>query len=359
MNDFLVLMAGKKALARVRDEGLRPDAVSVVAGAAGGPKWLVLFGLDRRMFSRWFAGRSRPLHLIGSSIGSWRFTAASTIDPETAIDLFAGAYIDQHYSSSPTPEEISAESMKIMDRFIDDDQIDHILSHPVFRLNCLSVRCKPSALASDHRLAQAPALGCAALLNAVNRRNLGLFFERTLFHHPADGTRFSGLSDFPTRSVALSRDNLRPAVLASGSIPMVMSGVRDIPGAPAGTYRDGGLIDYHMNMPFGEKDNSIVLFPHYVNRVVPGWFDKPLSWRRPVASYMDNVLMVAPSPAFVKSLPFGKIPDRKDFVAFSGRDAERMAYWRQVVMKSLELADSFFDLVESGRIRSCVTPFEN
>ena len=138
-------------------------------------------------------------------------------------------------------------------------------------------------------------------------------------------------------------------------IPMVMSGVRDIDGAPAGTYRDGGLIDYHMNVPFGYDHDGIVLFPHYVNRVIPGWFDKPLSWRRPVAAYMENTLMVAPSPAFVKSLPMGKNPDRKDFMAFRGRDAERMACWRTVADRSRELADAFFESVESGHIRTDVT----
>lgn len=108
----------------------------------GGPKWLVLYGLDRLLFGPWFAGRSAPLHLIGSSIGSWRFTAASTADPEAAFDRFAEAYISQQYSARPTPEEVTAESLRILDRFVNDDQVDHILSHPVFRLNCLSVRCQ-------------------------------------------------------------------------------------------------------------------------------------------------------------------------------------------------------------------------
>ncbi|ABW67720.1 hypothetical protein [Desulfosudis oleivorans] len=356
MNRPFVLMAGKKALARIRDEGLHPDAVSVVAGAAGGPKWLVLYGLDRLLFGRWFSGRSAPLHLIGSSIGSWRFTAASTVDPEAAFDRFVEAYINQQYSARPSPEEVTTESLRILDRFVDDDQVDHILSHPVFRLNCLSVRCR-GALAGEQKLLQAPAMGLAALFNAAGRRTLRLFFERTLFCHPKGGDRFSGFNDFPTRTVVLRRDNLRQAVLASGSIPMVMSGVKNIAGSPAGTYRDGGLIDYHMNMPLGNHDGRIVLFPHYVNRVIPGWFDKPLAWRRPVAAHMENTLMVAPSPAFIKSLPMGKIPDRKDFMAFRGRDTERMACWRVTADRSRELADAFFESVASGRIRSDVTAF--
>ena len=49
--------------------------VDVVAGAAGGPKWLVLCGLDRAIFTSWIMERTRPVHLLGSSVGAWRFAA--------------------------------------------------------------------------------------------------------------------------------------------------------------------------------------------------------------------------------------------------------------------------------------------
>lgn len=37
---------------------------------------------------------------------------------------------------------------------------------------------------------------------------------------------------------------------------MVM-GVRDPPGAGPGTYRDGGLLDYHLDLPY--EDRGVVL----------------------------------------------------------------------------------------------------
>ena len=40
--------------------------------------------------------------------------------------------------------------------------------------------------------------------------------------------------------------NFRSAILATSAIPMVMSGIQDVPGAPSGMYRDGGLIDVHV-----------------------------------------------------------------------------------------------------------------
>ncbi|MDX2452676.1 MAG: patatin-like phospholipase family protein, partial [Desulfosarcina sp.] len=89
----LVFLAGERALETIRSQGLGPDNVKVVAGAAGGPKWLILGHLDRVLFGSWFQGRRQPLHLLGSSIGSWRFAADSCTDPVAAIDRMEDAYI--------------------------------------------------------------------------------------------------------------------------------------------------------------------------------------------------------------------------------------------------------------------------
>ena len=60
---------------------------------------------------------------------------------------------------------------------------------------------------------------------------------------------------------------------------MVLSGVRDIAGAPPGVYRDGGVIDYHLDLP-AAVDDRLVLYLHFFDWLKPGWFDKSLSWRR-------------------------------------------------------------------------------
>lgn len=70
--------------------------------------------------------------------------------------------------------------------------------------------------------------------------------------------------------------NLKPALQASGSIPYLMNGVQQIPGAPKGVYRDGGPVDYHLDVPFGLDGSGIVLYPHFSQRIIPGWFDKHL-----------------------------------------------------------------------------------
>ena len=64
-------------------------------------------------------------------------------------------------------------------------------------------------------------------------------------------------------------------MFASGSIPLLMRGVVDPAGAPAGVYRDGGLIDYHIDQPLVNADHAapLVLMPHFSDRLVPGWFE--------------------------------------------------------------------------------------
>jgi len=347
--------AGRKALSVIRDKGLAQEDVNVLAGAAGGPKWLVLNHLDRVIFSSWLKGRKAPIYFLGSSIGSWRFAAASQKRPVQAIEKFQDAYIHQSYQSKPTPEKVSRESRKIMDHFIDDTAIDEILSHPFFRLNFMAVRCR-HILSSDKRAFLFPGLVAAFLFNLIGRGTLKFFFDRALFYHPADKPPFLDMSGFPIQKTLLTKENFKAALLASGSIPLVMSGVKDIPGASPGIYRDGGIVDYHLDIDFLSGNNGLVLFPHYSDWIIPGWFDKKLRYRRPASKNMENVLMISPSKEFVERLPHRKIPDRNDFFLFRGRDRARFSYWLSVVNESKRIGDAFWDAVESGRISQLVKP---
>ena len=87
---------------------------------------------------------------------------------------------------------------------------------------------------------------------------------------------------------------------------------------PDGHYWDGGIIDYHFDFANCAGD-GLVLYPHFSDQVVTGWFDKALSWRRNSQRNsngrpaLDNVVIVAPSQAYIAALPYGKIPDRSDF----------------------------------------------
>ncbi len=355
MAESLSFLAGRRALSIIEEGGLHPDHVRVVAGAAGGPKCLILSHLDSALFSTWFSGRKRPLFLLGSSAGAWRFAAASQRDPLGAIERFRTTYVHQEYSLNPSREEITRKSIDFLNTFLGDTGVEEILSHPWFRLNMMTVRCS-GWTASDMTGVLAMGLILAALFNTVSRQSLRIFFERTLLYDNRDIPPFFDMKGFPLRRIPLTGENFRQALLASGSIPLVMSRVTDIPGARRGSYRDGGVIDYHMDIPFIQNTDDIVLFPHYTDRVIPGWFDKRLPWRKPETLNMDNVLLMHPSEAFVKGLPYGKIPDRGDFTRFKDRRDERIKYWNKAILESRRLGDEFLDAVHSGKIRERIQP---
>lgn len=352
----LSFLAGPKAMQHLRREGMRPEAFKVVAGAAGGPKWLVLSQVDRIIFGEFFKERREPLFLLGSSIGAWRFAAVSQPRPLESISRFEDAYIAQTYHAKPSPAEVSERSYEVLDSFLPATALRAVLQHPSQRLSLLAVRSRWATI-SDRRLSLALGLAGAGLSNMVSPKSLSLFFERTLFSDPRTPPPFAKAAAFRAQGVDLSPKNLRHALMASGSIPLVMSGVSGIDGARPGVYRDGGIIDYHLNIPFlPEEENGLVLFPHFENRLIPGWFDKKLPWRKPHRDRMSSVLVIAPSPEFIARLPFQKIPDRTDFYRFQGRDAERVRYWKKVIAECQRLADELHEVISKGTIADHLSP---
>jgi len=340
----------------IRADGLRTERIGTLAGASGGAKWLALSQLDRVVARRILPGLQGTVHMIGTSIGAWRMACFGQADPLAAIDRFETAYLEQTYSERPDREEISRRTADILDTVLGDRGADEILSHPVLRTHVMTVRSRGLA-ASERPATLMAGLAAAAGLNAMSRRTLGLMFDRVLFFDPrCNGTGLPPFFDapgFPLHQVPLGRHNLRHAIVATGSIPLVMAGVRDIPGAPQGMYRDGGVIDYHIDLPHS-SDGRLSLFVHFYNYLRPGWFDKRFTWRRPKPEHVDRTLLVSPSPAFVASLPNGKIPDRHDFVNLTTE--ERLASWRGVVDACRRLADEFEEVLESGRLDERLSP---
>jgi hypothetical protein len=349
-HEVLSVLAGPDALSELRDGGLRPSRVRVLVGASGGPKWLVLYGLDRVVFPWLLSGARAPVHAVASSIGSWRFAALCAADPLAALERFEHAYVEeQRYSRKPSPEAVSAEGARILGVLLGDGGVGRLVEHALVRLHVITARFRHlGALEGPVQLA---GLALAAALNAVARPALSGCVERVVFDAAGDPGPFAPWRHLPTRHVPLTRDNAVAALAASAAIPAVMSGVRNPSGAPPGVYRDGGVADYH----FGEEvdpDDGIALYPHFYSHLVPGYFDKLLASRR--TRRLRRAVIVAPSTGFVASLPHGKIPDRKDFAAL--RDDERRAAWREVVHRTRELGDAFGELVDSGRIGRVAVP---
>lgn len=340
----LTIQAGPTALRYLRHGGvLHPEKVQAMAGAAGGPKWLVLNAMDRFLFGDWFAHRQSPLPVLGSSIGAWRFAAVSREDAVAGIDAFEEAYLWIDIDAKPTPLSISEASYRVLYKYMDADAVRELLNHRYLRPSVITTRCWGfSAL----ECAPFTLLGMAGAVaaNLVSRHLLELMFDRVLFHHPDGLPPFYGDKGNVVRC-PLTAENLIHALQASASVPMVMRGVPNIPDVPPGNYRDGGVMDYHLDVDYGVDAERIVLYPHYTDRVVPGWLDKSLAWRLPRRAYMDRVLLISPSRDFVATLPDGKIPDRQDFTRFAVDTKARVQHWQKALDGCRQLGDDLADFL--------------
>lgn len=348
----MTFRAGSGALKSIQTHGFDVASIGTIAGASGGAKWLVLSQLDRAILQNVVPRMQGPVHLIGSSIGSWRFACYAQNDPVAAIERFERAYLEQTYSEKPDIHEITAKSREILSLVLGAGGVQEILQNPKFRMHVMAVRSRHVA-ASENRLILGITLLTAALLNAGSRSTLGWFFERALFFDKRDRPPFFELSGFPLQRVELTAENLQDAIVATGSIPLVLSGVRDIAAARPGVYRDGGVIDYHLDLPHSAHER-MTLFPHFYDRIVPGWFDKKLKWRKPQPGNVDRTILISPSAEFVSKLPNAKIPDRTDFVNYA--PAERVKAWRQCVSACEALADEFNEVIQKDQLAARLEP---
>ena len=74
---------------------------------------------------------------------------------------------------------------------------------------------------------------------------------------------------------------------------------------------------------------------------MPGWLDKGLKWRHRSTHFLDSMLLLAPDPAWVKTLPNGKLPDRTDFTRYGADLQARVKAWSAATAASAQLADEW------------------
>jgi hypothetical protein len=350
----LAVYMGKNAAQKIGRDGWSADLFSLLLGASGGPKWFILGHLDRLLFADFLARGEQPLSVLGSSIGSWRHACLAMQDPVAAINRLEQGYLHQHYASKPTAAQVSEVSCNILAQVLGDSGASDLVNHPRIRTHIVTARGRGPAAASSTPLL-ATGMGVAALGNAVSRRLLKLHFQRVVFHSGQQPNPGLSLHDFHTHYCALREDNVAAALHASGAIPFVLTGERDIPGALPGQYWDGGIIDYHFDL--GQyRGDGLILYPHFSASVIPGWFDKFLPWRQAAIHEVDNLVLLCPSEAFIAGLPFGKIPDRSDFNRLD-HDA-RVRYWEQCVQSSRALAEEFAEMIQRDDPLQDVTLFE-
>ncbi|MFT5693114.1 MAG: hypothetical protein ACI92E_002450 [Oceanicoccus sp.] len=351
----LKILAGPSAYHHIQKNGLSPSAVSAIFGASGAAKWLAIYGLDKAIFGEWLTDSQQSIDLFGTSVGAFKLAAAAQIDPAAAMTKLAEAYIHQSYQGKDVTEQVSIETMKILDAFLNEHGAGEILANTRFNYHCSSVRCL-GMLGSANVSLQKIGMLKAFLLSLRGRNFHRNTFERTIFYSGSPNNHFLGRDQIKTHRVALTKENLRTAILSSGSIPIIMPGIENIVGAPRGVYRDGGLLDYHA-VPSNVSDirDGLVLYPHFYTYLIEGWFNKFTPWRKVNAQRLDNTILIGPSDSFVMSLPGKKIPDRNDFVQFKNNEKERMRRWTSAKDRSIELGEEFIQLARSGDIANHIT----
>jgi hypothetical protein len=354
------LHAGPRAIDHIRRRGLSPADVRCVPAAAGGPKGLGLLPLDARLFGRdgWLHA-APDLTLVGASIGAWRLFCAAQRDADAAMARLREGYLSQRFTRKPTPRQVSDQSRLLARTLLVEGRLPPLRDG--VSLAVITARAR-GALSGRHGPA---AFMHSAARNLAGRRHLAANMARVVFSSDSDsdsGPRHDGGRDdlqraarafppacdaFGCTRVALTDANAEDALLASGSIPLIFTPVRDPAGAPPGDYWDGGLIDYHLLLPYQQFD-GLVLYPHFVPFITPGWLDKYLPWRRHARAHrwLDNLVLISPSPALLARLPNGKLPDRNDFTRYGERQDERERDWRRAVAECERLADEVMAWLE-------------
>jgi len=343
----LAIYAGPAARRHIASHGLQPSDVACIPAAAGGPKGLMLGRLDRYLFGKWLPQSQQPIDLVGASIGAWRMATACLTDAPAAFARLERDYIGQHYplkpgQKRPPASEVSAQFRQGLNGFY-GDRLDEVLAHPRFRLHLIAARGrhimrKPSGLRA------AVGYAGAYVCNAAARPALGAWLQRVVFSTANSNDLPFDAHDISTQRVTLTEHNFMDALQASCSIPFVLEPVTRIAGAPPGCYWDGGITDYHLHMhyrPQPEQGAGLVLYPHFQQAVVPGWLDKALKWRHQSTPALDRMVVLAPNPQWVATLPQGKLPDRTDFTRFAHDFETRRHIWTTAVEASQQLADEF------------------
>lgn len=356
-NSSITLFAGSEAKIKIEEDGLTPSLFDSLVGASGGPKWFVLYELDRYLAGSFFSDRltgvGAPLKTLGSSAGAWRMCCYAMAEPTLALERLASRYSEEVYSENPSRKEVTEKAREMLIEVLGPSGVKEVVANCQVASHLVAARSRGFG-SSKFLGAQLALILLSALGNLFNRRALSFFYERTIFCTSSLSRDRYECKDLATARVSLTENNLIEALMATGAIPYILEGVRDIAGAKKGLFWDGGIVDYHFDCPLNGGD-ALTLYPHYSSNFVPGWFDKALPWRRVKELNYNKALMVCPSFNFLRTLPFGKVPDRKDFEQL--RASERIKYWKKVLAESVRLAEDFHEIVECGLTYEMIRPF--
>ncbi len=227
--------------------------------------------------------------------------------PQNVLLKPTAAYV---FQLTPVLMKLRPASASVLDQvFPSDDAIVQVLNNPVLQLNFIAAR-EVKVRKSERKAAQLRRLMLAAGANLLQPALLQKFYKRVVMQNHSTPTL---LQRAPHEAYPLTLDNFKASLLASGSIPMVMHPVKEIRQAYLQVYHmDGGLLDYHLPLPYQQE--GLILYPHFYPYLIPALVSiNPCPGVMPKHDADGQNDPVCPSSSWVKSLPYGKIQDRKDF----------------------------------------------
>lgn len=358
---MLDIYAGENALKTIQEYGFKQELFTNFLGASGGPKWFALLGLDKYLFGEFFKNRETELNLVGSSAGAFRAACFAQNDPVAAVTRLANKYARSTYSHKVNRQEITESAFDMIDELFGENGKNEILNNPIFKAHFIVAKSK-GLTQFENKILQGAGLISSIVRNKIDRRLLKNQYERYIFRPASSNLHLQDPYQFKTQYIDLNQNNITDSLLASGSIPYVMSGIKDIHGASKGMYRDGGIIDYHFdvslenaphNTEHKTEHNGLTLYPHFNSSPKAGWFDKSSTRQVSHESYKNTVLLV-PSNKFIESLPYRKIPDRTDFTNLPAD--VRIKYWLTVLSETERVADEMSQFISTQDL-SKIKPF--
>lgn len=351
MPKTIKIQAGKKAIQHIRKNGgLAPQDISVIPAAAGGPKWIILHALDKYLMQNWFGDRVKPLHLVGASAGAWRMLCHTLPKPVEALDRFLKAYVEQSYPTWPTPHEVSQKLNHILAQILGADGYGQLLRESTRKLYVIS---SLTELMGTKEIQRKLKFSGIVLKNTFSRKSIRNNMTRVVFTNSSDHDILVE-DHFATQYITFSPSNIQSALRSTGTIPFLMEPVSDIASLD-GLLWDGALVDYHIGLDY--NTDGLILYPHFADLIIEGWFDKFLPWRKFSGKVLDRMIMISPTSEFISRLPDAKIPDRKDFETYMENDSDRISNWYQAAAMGNEMAEEWDKIYSDGSLLDHIIPF--
>lgn len=176
----LRIYAGPVAMQHIAQNGLRPQDVGVIPGAAGGPKGLILGPLDRFIFGDWMTQSSHEVHLVGASIGAWRMATACLSNeanqPVAGFNQLEHDYIRQDYALKPgekfpSADTVSEDFSRNLAGFY-AGKVTGLLSHTRYKLHIITSRGR-HLLGRERKIVTPVGYLGAFLSNGIHRKAMG------------------------------------------------------------------------------------------------------------------------------------------------------------------------------------------